>query len=294
MSLNININPTSNQKTFEKPVFLQTKTGQNERIRLLQEDIVDVYKHFIPGRNVSIVCPGSDCPICLRNRRLSKENPGVPFNQVKGVIPRQHRFMVNVLNRTPVKRDSSGNIIRRGPDGQFPPVSPNTGEIIVKVAETPLDEIQILEKGTTLFNQFLEIDARITDGEPVYLTDSEGNLVVKDGVPVVEKTPTPLGILNYDVILRPTGVRQQMEISVEARPDLNDKVEVDPAKLYKLDEIGLRLDPSEIEKLIAGVSLKDIFEARRATSMVNTGETSKEAEGRVNSLFDADDSDFDL
>lgn len=284
MSLNINMKTNKGSESkFKKVEYVKIMTGVPIRLRILNKNIHDKYIHYISSRKLSVVCPGEDCPICLNNRRLYRENPGEKGANIKGIIPRSQRWSAVVYNRTMVKLTSTGEVVYPTANGRFPPVHPTSGEILATVKEQPLNQIQVLERGWDLFSQIIDRDQKTTSGEFVYKTDKEGNLVIENGAPVIEKAPEPIGMENYDIIVEYSGNDKRMVPSVTARPDLDDVVEV-TEDLPELETLGIRLSCPEIEKLLAGVSLSDIYAARRETTTIVSG-ASKEVEDSVDDLF---------
>lgn len=232
--------PENGGKEFKPNQFVKIEPGVPLRLRILDKKALHTEKHFIPNQKVSVLCLGDDvCPICVQNEKLIKANPELSPRQIKGLIFRQNRYLVNVLNRTLVKRTPSGNVIfSKG--GNFPSHDPDTGELLVDIQPEPLDRVEILERGPTLFSQLNAIMSQVTD--------EAGN---------------PRSLTEYDIVVMATGHGRKMTTNVIPYPNNDDPIEVPQEDLYALETIGIRLSPDEITKLLRGVSLRDIFEQRR-------------------------------
>ncbi len=232
--------PEDGGKEFKPNQFVKIEAGIPLRLRILDKKALHTEKHFLPSQRVSVLCLGDDvCPICINNQKLIRANPDVGPRQIKGLIFRQNRYLVNVLNRTLVKRSPSGNVVL-SKGGQFPSHDPNTGELLVDIQEEPLDRVEIMERGPTLFSQLNAIMSQVTD--------EAGN-------------PRPLTA--YDIVIMATGHGRKMTTNVIPYPNNDDEITVPEEDKYVLETIGIRLSPDEITKLLGGVSLRDIFEQRR-------------------------------
>jgi hypothetical protein len=127
-------------------------------------------------------------------------------------------------------------------------------------------KVKVLSRGVTLFDQFDAINNAVLDesGERVGLTGYDITLVIS-GVGK-EKTITPI-----------TGQTTPAPV-------------VDEALLYDLDNVTIKLTATELVDLMRGVSLKDIFSARRATekaAAINDNILPKELLDSVQSDVDA-------
>jgi hypothetical protein len=174
--------------------------------------------------------------------------------------------MTNVLNRTLVKKSPSGNVIfAKG--GQFPSHDTNTGELLVDIEAQPLNRVEVLERGPTLFSQLNAIMTQVTD--------DVGNSVPLD---------------SYDIVIMANGQGRKMTTNVIPYPNANDVVEVNPDDLNNLESLGITLSADEILKVLGGTSLRDIFEARRSEEEVDILSESEakagdEVQASIESLF---------
>lgn len=266
--------PESTGKTFNRPIFTKIISGYPVTLRILNQKAFRIYKHYLPKQHSSIVCLGYEyCPICQQNKRLANEHPDTPYRDVKGILPRQLRFMTNVYNRTVAKLTEDGKVFYAGLDGTFPSQDQATGEILTGIEAKPLNRIEILERGKELFTDF-----------------NNRNQMVRD-----EETGEPVGIWNYDVVLLASGKGTDMKISVETRPEQNDELDFSPEDLFVLELVPLQLTPDEINLALNGVSLGDIFAERKAQreiekndAIVNdvSQEILDEIEGELDDIFE--------
>jgi len=253
---------------FKAVDYVKIIPGVTLKLRVLDKYAHQVYKHYIPSQKLSILCLGDEiCPICINNRKLIMENPDVYPTQIKGFISRQTRFMVNVLNRTMAKQTSSGKYIFPV-KGQFPSNDPDSGELLVNMEATPLNKVQVLERGSTLFSQLNTTNDSITD-----------------------ETGNPIGLWNYNIGVSASGSGRKMVTTVVAYAHENDVVQVPAEELHALETLGVRLSPNEIEKALRGVSLRDLYAERRAQDEVAVGAESavisNEVQESVSSIFKA-------
>jgi hypothetical protein len=257
---------TNGNDEYRKTHYTKITSDYPIRLRILNKEAVHQKKYFLPKQRLSIIAPENEenDPIWQRNGRLMKENPDKSPNQIKGWISRQNRYMVNVLNRTMVKRaPQSGNVVFPGQNG-FPTHDPESGELISDVDPTPLNRVEVLERGPTLFSQLNQINSATCD--------EAGN---------------PIGIWNYDIVISATGKGRHMVTNIIPYPNKNDEIDLDELELYDLEEVGLRLEPDEIERVLNGVQLRDIFAARR-------GEDTTETDTDDDMSFESDVDDSDI
>ncbi len=235
------IEPRTESTEFSRVVYTTIREGYPIRLRVLDEEARPEFKHYIPTAKVSVVCLGFDaCPVCQNNKKLIDNNPNVKPNQIRGYFSRQSRYLVNVLNRTPCKRTSTGELVFPL-NGVYPVTDPKTGEQLTNVEPSPANRVEVLERGVTLFSQLNVINDT--------LTDAEGNR---------------LGLWNYDIIISATGSGTSMVTTVTPNVAINDKIDLEEMGLtaYDLSTVSLNLKAEEIEQLLRGVSLKDIFSSQ--------------------------------
>lgn len=255
------------KKEFKPTKFLKIIPGYPVRVRILDDSAYRVTKHYLPKQKVSLVCLEDECPICENNRKLVEANPDTPYNEIAGIIGKQNRYLVNVLNRTKVKITASGKVVFAGADGKFPTQHPESGEDLANVKPVHLNTVEVLERGSTLFGQLNGIHDTIRD--------DDGNRI---------------GLTNFDIILTATGKGRQMTVSAIAQPQFNEPIGLYNDELYNLEKVPMRLSSNEIIKLINGISLQDIFESRRALKDTEELETvatevAEDVEDTIENLF---------
>jgi hypothetical protein len=234
-------------QTKKNLVFTKIIPGYPVRIRILNSAAYRVPKHFLPRQKVSVVCLGEDCPVCIQNRKQVEANPGVPYSEVPGIINKQVRFLVSVYNRTLVKKIGE-EVFYAGVDGKFPRLT-DKGEDLTKVEAKPLNTVEILERGSTLFAQFNAINDSFRN--------DEGERI---------------GITNFDIILTASGGGKNMVIT--ALPALQHSDEVKVENALDLSTVSIKFSPDEIWKLLGGVPVRDIFESRKGTVIAETADAS--------------------
>lgn len=246
---------------FDRPVYLRFKEGFPTTVRILDNNAHRVRKHWINKQKVSLLCLGDICPICEQNDQIRGENPK-NFRKIKGYIPVQYRYLVNVLDRTPVVIDPETEEEYQAHQGQFPLVTSDAERSLAGIDPQPSNTIKILERGKTLFENFLAIH-RETGA-----FDAEGEL--ESG-----------GLTTFDIKMVTLGAGMDMAISVI--PLLTNNEDVAPILEEKelvphiLSTVGLLLSADEVEQVaFAGVSLSDIFAARNADSDAESDETTTE------------------
>ena len=79
------------KKDFKPVRFLKIIPGYPVRIRVLNKGAYRVSKHYLPRQKISVVCLEENCPVCANNRKLALANPGVPYNEIPGIINKQNR-----------------------------------------------------------------------------------------------------------------------------------------------------------------------------------------------------------
>ena len=259
---------------FNRPVFLRMREGYQLIVRILDSHAEKVLKHWINSSKTSVLCLGDECPICQQNETIRRENPKT-FQKIKGYIPVQRRWMVNILDRTPVIKDEETGEEYYAVKGKFPTVTRDGGRSLVNVQSVPSNTIKILERGQTLFEMFAVIHAdSVTEGD-----DGETG-----------------GITTFDVKLVPAGSGTDMVISVipqQRNDDVTPILEQNNLTSYILSTVGIELTPDEVTNVVRGVSIRDIFAARRAKDESDSDKELKSSfsdlSDKVATLFGEDD-----
>jgi hypothetical protein len=250
---------TSPVRFQNKKVQFLPLIGGNYTIRILDSEALCLYTHYI--NKVTVECLGEECPICSNNQRLIMENPK-DFRNVQGYAPRTRRYLVNVLDKTMVKKCP-----KCGLDNYDISATGNScigcSEMIISVVPEPSNTVKILAKGVQVFDQLNSIDLSILNDKG-----------------------EPLGLTNYDLVLRVTGTGNK---KIVTPIPMSSNVElVDPnLEKYELAKITIKLTPEEMLDLQRGVSLRDLFAARRANAGVDPvmEELQSEVSDAVKKLF---------
>lgn len=252
----------SEQKKFEKPVFMNFEYGQH-RVRLLGETR-GVWTHFLRGR-ATIECLGADCPICQQNKLLRAQAEGT--KAVAGVIPSSYRVYVNALDRTPVKVcPNCQTENKKTLAGVYAPQCKSCATFITDVEPVPSEKVKILNLSNTNAQKLVYIQSSNRD-----------------------ENDNPIGLENYDVLFMVMQAGDRKDISPSGDFSANDKVEVPEDALFDLDNVVISLEPDEIGSLLSGVQLKDIFAARKTSEGVLdeiSSDISEEISEKLDKLFE--------
>lgn len=260
---------------FERPKYLRFREGFPTVVRILDKNAHRVRKHWINKARTSLLCLGERCPICASNDKIRGENPK-NFRNIKGYIPVQYRYMVNVLDRTMVIIDPETEEEYYAQKGQFPLISSDNDRSLAGLEPQPSNTIKILERGKTLFENFLAIHNETSE------MDDEGELASG-------------GLTTFDLKLLTLGAGVDMTISVMPLLQNDDDVaailEENDITLHVLSTVGIQLTPDEMEQVaFAGTTLSDIFSARKADEEAETteemAETLADVSESVADLFD--------
>ena len=253
----------SSEKTFDRPVFMNFDFGQHI-VRLLHGSAElntapkKIYTHFINRGYITLKCIGEECPICTNNKKLMSERPN-DFNKAPGFIPRLERHYINALDRTLVKTcPECGTETKRDVLGKFPPVCRKCEKFINDVIESPSNVVKVLNLSKT--------NAEIINSYNSSVVDNDGN---------------PLGVLNFDIGFLVIKAGDKKNINPVPQIDRKDKIEVPDELLHNLDSCVITLNASEIIGVQSGVSLRDIFIARREEVPMTTEESSYEIKQQV-------------
>lgn len=255
------------KNTYNKPVFMKFTLGMHTT-RILGTPM-RVYIHWLAKQRLALQCLGDDCPICRNNKMIQLEHPEDYKNQPE-YCSRQQRHLMNILDRTVAKICPKCQEENKAfPNGSFPTtcVNQSCGALLTSVDALPLDKVKVL--GVS----FTNAEALNT----MSLTKLDAN-----------KNPIPL--TEYDIVW---GVSKGQGGRNSASPFPGDRGEVSvPADaLFDLTKVTLTLTPEEINEVLKGISLKDVFLARReegkTESSKATEETQKLVEDQISGLFGA-------
>ncbi len=260
---------------FDRPKYLRFREGFPTVVRILDKNAYRVRKHWINKAHTSLLCLGETCPICASNDKIRSESPK-NFRNIKGYIPVQFRYMVNVLDRTLVVIDPETEEEYYAQKGQFPLISSDNERSLAGIEPNPSNTLKILERGKTLFENFLAIHTETSE------FNDESELVSG-------------GLTTFDLKLLTLGAGVDMTISVMPLLQNNDDVvsilEENELTKHVLSEVGIILTSDEMEQVaFAGSTLSDVFSARNADEEAETTEALAESlsdvSESVSELFD--------
>jgi hypothetical protein len=104
---------------------------------------------------------------------------------------------------------------------------------------------------------------------------------------VLTETGEPVGITNYDITFVVSGTGKSK--SITAIPSTNSNAPIpDGLELHDLESSVIKLTPDEMLDVQRGVTLKDIFASRRATSLekdIDSSDIVADAREQVQNLF---------
>lgn len=250
--------PTSNFEPKKKTEYMQVKAGAH-LIRILEESALDFWTHYL-GR-VSVKCLEENCPICKQNQEIIMHYPET-FREMDGYRPRVRRYYVNVLDKTPAKVCTKCETEYK-----------NLGKDVCECGEvlpqaSPLNKVKVLSKGVSVFGDLEDINNAIKD--------NNGEVV---------------GLNHYDITLMVSGSGRDTKVTCIPDPSKNEPVS-EGLELFDLSGVLIELEPDEMLKLQSGVSLKDIFTARKVELEVDepvvSEEVAEQIKSKVDQLFNQD------
>jgi hypothetical protein len=178
----------SNNSGADKIEFVQFPSSGTVRLRVLDDQPVSRWKHWIQaanaGKGLSVTCIGKGCPICAKLAEAKKTKAKTPYNS-----SRSH--MLNTLVRS------------------FTPAGTQ--------APQPINKVQILDKGNKPFEGLLTIMQQMGDlkNYDVTITQTgEGfnniTYTVLPTFPQIPLTAEELALPKYDIaeITKPLTVEQ--------------------------------------------------------------------------------------
>ena len=251
------------KRTFNRPKFFVWTPGQHT-IRILDTYIPRKPVYWFGSGYAQAL--GEDDPQALLNKRIRLENPD-NFRNVRGYRGLSDRYAVNVLDRTVAKVCPNCDADVKSVNSTFPAICPSCNSpAVVNVQVASLNKVRVLQGGKQLFEQFLTRDKDTLDGE--------GN---------------PRGIQNFDIILHVVGSGAQ-RTAVAVATTTYDVIEISPENLFDTENIFPKFTEEEMEQLIRGVTMRDIFAARRSTSLTeesteSTAVDPEDVKKKVEELF---------
>jgi hypothetical protein len=227
---------------FAKLEFMKLTPGTHV-IRILQptETAHFTVTHWLNKQRLNVTCLGDECPICQNNRRLYLDHPKDAYQQ-EGYSGKSDRYTLNVYDRTMAKVCPSCQAEIKKSGANYPPTC-TCGTLITGVPEAPVNKVKLLQLSAT---------------EAAKLNGAE--LTQKDKV-----TKNVIPLTTYDLVYSVTVVNGKKTTTPIPSPLDNDVLEIPKEQLLDTDS-ALKLSASEIFDVLKGVSLKDIFAARKANT----------------------------
>lgn len=228
--------PSDSGKSFperKKTVFMKTVDGHSYTVRILEPKSTQVFTHYLQQR-YNIKCLGEDCPLCTRNSEIYAADPD-NYRKDPNYSPRHKRYFVNILDKTVVKKCPKCNLeyanLNKG--------LCDCGENLLDAA--PSNTVKVFSKGPTVFEDQLN----------VYHNS------------ILDQAGEKIGVNNFDIMIVVTGRGKDTTTTIVPMAANRDPVP-EGLELFDLDSITIELEPEEMLDVQRGVSLKDIFAARRA------------------------------
>lgn len=229
---------------FTKTLFLEQDFGIHQ-VRLLTQP-EKIFVHFFKSRG-AIECLGHDCPVCKINKSLQAEDPG-NYKQhplYNGSSPRHY---INVLDRTPVKVCSNVECQCENTadlTGQFSAACKKCGTFIGNQPVTISNKVKVANISETNAGRLMALRQAIRD-----------------------ENGEPLGLGNFDleIVVTKTGGKKDIIVQASNAKNSKDVVNVPEESLYNLKDVTVKLTPTEVTQFLTGISLKDIYAARKAAS----------------------------
>ena len=230
------------QEKVERPAFNSDRKRtkfvdltSTATIRILTKERLTVNTHYIPINKSTVKCLGDECPICANNKNLIVQFPD-SFRDEPHYSPRREVKLVNVLDRTPVRTCTND-----GTEERTSLVCTKCNAVLGE--PKPSNTVKVLSRGITLFDSLDAINNAIMDdkGEPV-------------------------GITNYDVTLVVSGTGKNRTTTPIAGQISPLPIDIAEDQFFDLEKITIELTPTEMLDLQRGVSMKDIFAARKASA----------------------------
>lgn len=254
------------KNTYNKPNFLSLTLGKH--ITRILGNPLKVFIHWLPTQRTTVRCLGDDCVICRNNKMIMIEHPE-DFRNQPNFYSKQPRHLMNVLDRTPAKicpNCQTENKILPNNTFSVTCTSPECGALLTGVEAMVLDKVKVLGISNT--------NAETLNNMSSTQMNEKGEL---------------LSITDYDIVWivsKGNGTRHVLS----AFPGTKDIVIVSPEFMFDLTKVTLVLTNEEIQEVLKGVSLKDIFLARKEESKEKVEENTNEqkaVDDIVSSLFNS-------
>lgn len=245
---------------YRKTEFMNLDAGEH-RFRILEPRETKKYTHYIGFAYIE--CLGDECPVCLNNKKILFEHPE-DYRDVKGWAPRNQRFYINVLDKTPAKKCTKCGLEKVNYAADVCPTDGSPMEVLEP-------RVKVLSMGSTLLEDIKVMSKSVRN-----------------------KQDERIDIRMYDFTLEITGARQNKKTHVAHKWYPGDEAfdDVKQEEMFDLSEVAIKLSAEEMLDVFNGASLKDVFTMRRAQKQLKDSdflspETKKEIEDSVDKLFKA-------
>ncbi len=232
-----NITPsTYGESKFKRTLYMRLMPG-NHVIRIL-DTATEFFIHYV--NRAYVQCLGDECPICENNRKIRYENPK-DYSNISGYSSRSPRYVFNVLDKTQVKVcpqcESENNM---GANSVYDAVCWKCQTFVTDTESISSGKVKLLSCGITIVTDLSALHQSVTN---------EGGDI--------------LGVHNYDVALNTRVINGRK--STTPIPSLQNAgpIEVDKDLLFEHGKAIAQLNLSEVKSLLTGVTLRDIYLARR-------------------------------
>lgn len=245
-------------RKYKRTEFMVVSNGAHT-IRVLNEQAKTYPTHSFNNGKATILCLEDNCPICANNKKLIMQFPD-NFRDQPGYCKVTYKFFVNVFDKTPTKVCKCGKEWKN-----LQQTVCSCGEVLPEAH--PLNKVKVLSKGITLRDDLGSVEKAILD-----------------------ESGTPIGLTKYDVVLMVTGAgTRDAKATPVPRTEANQPVDLGEQELFDLNKVVITLEPSEMLDVQRGISLKDIFSARRgkeeSVEPIVPQETLDQVNDAVNKLF---------
>jgi ribosomal protein L37AE/L43A len=229
---------------FVKPNWL-TLTPGSHVVRFLETTDQAFFEetHFLvlPTGKLTIACLGEECPICQSNRTIYLADTK-NFRNNKGYFSKSDRYTLNVLDRTMVKICPSCGEENKRQGNSYTPTCSSCQTLIASVAEAPSNKVKLLQLSRTAAEQLNSIETTMVD-----------------------KDRNPIPLTAYDIVFS-VSMTNGKKVSTPIPATQNNDVIAIPKEQLLDKNVTIRLTVAEVRDLLKGISLKDIFTARKSES----------------------------
>jgi hypothetical protein len=225
-------------QNFVRTPIMYTTEG-NHIVRFIKDSNLVLNSHYVKGK-YTIRCLGDDCPVCNNNRKIIAQEPK-NFRNIPGYSSRSLKYIYNIIDKTNVKVCPKCETENKRAGSDFPAKCTACDTFITEVKPTPSNKVKLF-----VFGQ--DLASKLSGVEQTYL----------------DKDQNPIGIDKFDTILHVSGTGKDKKTTPipYTGPELLT-IEVKPDMLLDPEKGIITLTVQEVNDLLRGVALKDIFLARK-------------------------------